>query len=344
MKGKGLAPETARISLAPGRWVVQATPQAGGDPGSDGVLDVLGTIQQTWAGVLGIEHIGADDDFFACGGNSLGLATAAGILGERIGVDMPLHLLFAAATPAKTADLIAELRAESDRNLGDGITPFFPDWVVPLQTEGGGRPVFVFPGARGNRVVLAKDAQIAAMVGRVHPFYGFHREEAHVATERDDWAAATAADYVTQIRMIQSRGPYLLYAICSGGPFAWEVARQLIDAGENVAGMLFYETPLTVHPGEEGRPWYTPLGPPPGRAPAHVPQPLAVDLTLLMTEVWHAKGKSDGWFRVTQGQVDTVVMPGDTPGNHNLYYRREAMIAQHLRDWIARVEFRQPGP
>ena len=290
--------------------------------------------------VLGADRIGPDDDFFARGGTSLGLATAAALLGERIGIDVPLRVLFTASTPTKMAELIAELRAGSDRDLDDGITPFFPDWVVPLQPEGGGRPVFVFPGGTGNRVVLAKDAQIAAMVGRVHPFYGFHREEPHVATDRDDWVAATAADYVTQIRTIQGRGPYLLYAICSGASFAWEAARQLIDAGADVAGMLFYEAELADDPGERGRPRYVPLGPPPGRAPTHVPAPLAVDLTLLMTEAWQAEGKSDGWFQVARGRIDTVVMPGSTPGVHGLYYRREAMIAEHLRDWIARTESR----
>ena len=344
MKGKGLAPETARISLASGRWVAQATPQAGGDPGSDDDLDVLGTIQQTWAGVLGIEHIGADDDFFACGGNSLGLATAAALLGERFGIDIPLHRVFLAATPAKMADLVTELNAKPGPDLSGGITPFFPEWVVPLQPEGSGRPVFVFPGGSGNGVVLAKDAQIAAMVGRVHPFFGFSREEAHVAMDRDDWVTATAADYVTQIRTIQARGPYLLYAICSGASFAWEVARQLLAAGTTVAGMLFYEAQLETNSVEPGRPRYLPLGPPPGRAPSHVPEPLPIDLTLLMTAAWQAEGKSDGWFEVARGRVDTVVMPGSTPGVRALYHRREAMIAEHLRDWIARTEARCATP
>jgi hypothetical protein len=327
-----MASKTASISLT------------GGNPGSNGDLDVLGAIQQTWAGVLGIDHIGADDDFFACGGASLGLATAAALLGERYGIDIPLHRVFTAATPAGMADLLAELRAAPGPELNGGITPFFPEWLVQLQPEGRGRPVFVFPGGSGNGIVLAKDAQIAAMVGRVHPFFGFSREEAHVAIDRDDWVAATAADYVTQIQTIQARGPYLLFAICSGASFAWEVAGQLLAAGAEVAGMLFYEAQLENDPVEPGRPRYIPLGPPPGRAPSHVPEPLPVDLTLLMTAAWQEEGKSDGWFQVARGQVDTVVMAGSTPGGHALYYRREAMIAEHLRDWIARTEMDRAAP
>lgn len=316
----------------------QPGPRVASGPLKNSEETVLATIQAIWVAILGTDQIGPDDDFIACGGTSLGLATAAALLGERIGIEVPLRVLFTAPTPAKMANLIAELSTGAGPDLDDGITPFFPDWVVPLQPEGGGRPVFVFPGGRGSRVVLAKDAQIAAMVGRVHPFYGFHREEAHIATDRDDWVAATAADYVTQIRTIQSRGPYLLYAICSGAPFAWEVAHQLVDSGADIAGMFFYEALLADDSGEPGRPRYIPLGPPPGRAPAYVPEPLAVDLTLLMTEVWQAERKSDGWFQVARGRVETVVMPGSTSGEHALYYRREAMIAKHLRDWIARTE------
>jgi hypothetical protein len=37
-------------------------------------------------------------------------------------------------------------------------------------------------------------------------------------------------------------------------------------------------------------------------------------------------------------------MPGGTPGVHALYYRRETMIAEHLRDWIARAEARSAAP
>lgn len=315
-------------------------PLVGGQSRPNSQATLLATIQDVWAAVLGIEWIDPDDDFIACGGTSLGLATAAALLGERVGIDVPLALILAATTPAMMADQIAALGAGSGRDLDDGITAFFPDWVVPLQPDGDGRPVFVFPGGSGNRVVLAKDAQIAAMVGHVHPFYGFSREEPHIATNREDWVAATAADYVTQIRTIQERGPYLLYAICSGAPFAWEAARQLVDVGAGVAGILFYEAPLADEPGEQGLPRYTPEKLLPGRAPSYDPEPLAVDLALLMTEAWQARGKSDGWRRVARGRIDTVVMPGSTPGAHGLYYRREAMIAEHLRDWIARTESR----
>ena len=335
-----MALETAGISLAPGRRAPQAPSDIGEAPRSDVPSTLLGVIQRTWAEVLEVPHVEPDDDFFDLGGNSLIVASAVGLLGERVGLELPMRALLAAPTPAEMVEQIAELRARDDRRLVEGTTPFSPNWVLTLQAKGAQRPVFLFPGGRGSRWVLAKDAQIAAMVGRDHPFYGFQREQPHISPDRNDWIPAMAADYVTQIRTIQDRGPYLLYAVCSGGALAWEAARQLIDLGAEIAGMLFYEAPLAADFGERSSNQITPAQPVPGHVPPYVPEPLAIALTLLMTEAGQAKGRSAGWHRVARGQIDTVVMPGDTPGAHNLYFRREAMIAGHLRDWIVRTEAR----
>ena len=74
--------------------------------------------------------------------------------------------------------------------------------------------------------------------------------------------------------------------------------------------------------------------------PRYEPPSLPVDLTLLMTEGWQSRGRSDGWRQVVQHDLETVVMPGDTPGAHNLYVGREALIAEHVRNWVARSEVR----
>ena len=70
----------------------QTAPRVGSDSRADSRATLLAAIQETWSGVLGTDRIGPDDDFFACGGTSLGLATAAALLGERFGIDLPLSL------------------------------------------------------------------------------------------------------------------------------------------------------------------------------------------------------------------------------------------------------------
>ncbi|MEV0368080.1 amino acid adenylation domain-containing protein, partial [Nocardia fusca] len=65
-----------------------------------------------YADVLGADRIGADDDFFALGGNSLIATQVAARLGRALDVDVPVRALFEAPTVAALAAR-AELRSEA---------------------------------------------------------------------------------------------------------------------------------------------------------------------------------------------------------------------------------------
>ncbi len=299
----------------------------------------VSVIQNTWAEILGVERVGPGDDFFDLGGHSLLVPSAVQLLGERVGVALQPRALFEAPTPAEMAELIAEVRAVPAPPPVDGTTPFTPDWVVSLQPEGAGRPVFVFPGGLGGKWILLRDAKIASLVGRQHPFFGFRRDGQWIS-RAGHTVPAMAAACVEQIRILRGSGPYLLYGICSGGALAWEAAAQLLAAGESVAGVLFFEAPLQVAPANITPAVSPSRGTLPGLVPAYVPDPLAIDLTLLMTEAWHRRGRSDAWEPLVYGRVERILMPGDSPGAHNLYAGREATIATHVREWIAQAEER----
>ena len=301
-------------------------------------LSFVTLVQETWAEVLGVSSFNPDDDFFERGGHSLMAASAVARLGERLGLDLPTYALFAAPTPAEMVELIAEVRTAPNGRSSDGVSPFFPNWVVPLQREGSERPVFVFPAGHNELGALTIEARVAANVGRDHPFWGFGREGPELDRARAEGVPGVAAAYVAQIRGIQGSGPYLLYANCAGAPYAWEVARQLLGTGEAVAGMLFYEAPLfseAVGP----LPGVTPaqISSPPPTAQDYRPAPLPVDLTLLMTRFWWERGWSAAWQEVVLGSVETVVIPGET---EKAFVNREERIAHHVRDWIARAEAR----
>jgi thioesterase domain-containing protein len=54
---------------------------------------------------------------------------------------------------------------------------------------------------------------------------------------------AMAADYIELIRVRQPRGPYRIGGLCNGGLIAYEMARQLAQAGERVETLIMIEPP-----------------------------------------------------------------------------------------------------
>lgn len=232
----------------------------------------------------------------------------------------------------------AAIRAEAVPESVGGITPFCPEWVTPLQPEGTGRPVFVFPSAHNVRSALAIEERVAGHVGRERPFWGFGCDEACLGRVWAGEGAALAADRARQMRRMQGEGPFLLYGLCFGAYAAWETARQLLETGETIAGMLIFEAPL--------RSDYATASP--GPAPAHSTnvyrlsryyrvQPLPVHLTHVMTARWRESGWWKPWQEVALESYETVVIPGET---EKAFERREERIARHVRDWIEAAERR----
>ncbi|WP_260858653.1 phosphopantetheine-binding protein, partial [Paraburkholderia sp. BCC1885] len=76
-------------------------------------LEALALICETWAEVLALPRVGIDDDFFGLGGHSLAAVRVAARLGERLGRQVELALLFAYPRAA-------ELAARLDREGGAG--------------------------------------------------------------------------------------------------------------------------------------------------------------------------------------------------------------------------------
>lgn len=134
---------------------------------------------------------------------------------------------------ARKQELMA-LLADADATLGG------PRSLVPLKPTGDSQPLFARPGHNGD--VFAYLA-LAKYLEPRRPLYGVEPKGVDggpLANSVEEMAAYE----VEQIRRFQPAGPYLLAGYCAGGAIAFEAARQLVDAGEEVARVVLFGAPF----------------------------------------------------------------------------------------------------
>ncbi len=185
-------------------------------------------LAQIWSSVLGTPVVDVDQDFFELGGHSLLAVKLMHVIERQMRVRLPISTVFEAPTVASMAAII-QRRA------------WTPRWktLVPVQTQGSRIPFFCVHGAGG---ATFRFLPIALHLGKDQPFYGIQaigldgREEPLRSVE------AMAAKYIEEMRQIQPSGPYLLGGFSFGGAVAFEMAQQLVRAGEKVGLVALIDT------------------------------------------------------------------------------------------------------
>lgn len=170
-------------------------------------------------------------------------------------VDFPISILFEAPTIAACAALIeAQIGPAGDTT--EPAADSAPAEVTPMRRhthlvamhrgDGGPRtPFFLVAGMFGNVLNLR---HLAQLLGHERPFYGLQAQGLFGdAPPHEDFTDA-ARDYIAEMRQVQPHGPYLVGGFSGGGLIAWEIARQLEEAGETVAATVLLDTPLPLRP------------------------------------------------------------------------------------------------
>ncbi|HST59162.1 MAG TPA: amino acid adenylation domain-containing protein, partial [Longimicrobium sp.] len=208
-------------------------PEAGADgaehvPPKPGMEERLAAV---WQEVLGVERIGAHDDFFDLGGQSILATRLVARLRGELGVDVPVAML----VQAPTIEAMARALAAGERAVRPPL--------VPLQTFGERPPLFLVHPA-GGHVICYRG--MAVSLAPDQPVYGLQPRGLEDGMEPIDSLPEMAAYYVEAIRRLRPRGPYRLGGWSFGGVVAWEMARQLRAAGEAVDLLALLDTaPLT---------------------------------------------------------------------------------------------------
>ncbi|WP_330333710.1 amino acid adenylation domain-containing protein [Streptomyces sp. NBC_00536] len=196
-----------------------------------------------FATALAVEHVGIDDNFFDLGGHSLLAARLTARVREELGVQIGLRALFETPTVALLAERID---ADGDTESSDGLGQ-----LLPLRTGGARQPLFaVHPGGGLGWCYSG----LARHLDRDRPLYALQARGLDGAGELPGSVPEMAADYLRLIRAVQPAGPYHLLGWSFGGTVAHELARQLQEAGEEVALLAMLDSHPTGRFRHAGQP------------------------------------------------------------------------------------------
>ena len=198
-----------------------------------------------WQDLLGVSDVGVEDSFFDLGGHSLIAVRLFAMVKKAFRVDFPISILFEAPTIRACAALIeAQIGpVEGDPEAAPKAPQRRFTHLVPMHDGDGGarQPFFLIAGMFGNVLNLR---HLAHLLGSDRPFFGVQARGLYGGEAPHDSIEEAARDYIAEMRQVQPQGPYMVGGFSGGGISAYEVARQLEVAGEEVSLVVMLDTPL----------------------------------------------------------------------------------------------------
>jgi amino acid adenylation domain-containing protein len=194
-----------------------------------------------WADVLAAENVGVCDNFFELGGHSLSAVRLITRLRAALAIDLPLRSIFLEST---IAGLSKHIRFDPTSRSYEYVSEI-PHWscLVPIQPRGTRPPLFLVAGAHADEdAFLRYLSHMIPHLGLDQPVFALKPRGLDGTEEPHESVVDIAREYVTELRSFYPSGPYLLAGECVGGVVAFEVARQLLKQGGEVALLALLDT------------------------------------------------------------------------------------------------------
>jgi amino acid adenylation domain-containing protein len=189
-----------------------------------------------YATVLGMAGLSVTDSFFDLGGTSLTAMRLVHMIGRETGVDLGVTEVFLHPSVRDLAASIDAVRTGTSRPAARGP-------VVELTEGAAGPPVFLIHAVSGT---ISAYPALAQELAAAFSVYGLQSPGLEVTDVVGTSLADLVAGYTQRIRAIQPAGPYRLGGWSMGGVLAFEIARQLEQAGAVVRLLVLLDAPFAI--------------------------------------------------------------------------------------------------
>lgn len=193
---------------------------------SDKSLIVKEEIRNLLKDSLGLDKINDEEDFFDLGGDSLLALEVIHKLSKKFNVDLNSQILLSYSTVTQLTKVITEKKLKREH-------------IVKLKKGEDKKSVFFIHPIEGKLLCfnrLVKKLKIASSI------YGIQAKDRNYKSFQE-----LAQHYLELITSKQTNGPYFLLGASFGGIVAYEVARLLKSAGQNVSLLCMLDS-ANPHP------------------------------------------------------------------------------------------------
>ena len=223
----------------------QSIEHSSGNSEEDKMLEI-------WRQQFGNDELDLDVDYFELGGDSLMAVGMISAIESRFGTMLPISHLINSPTPRKlmkklglgeTASTSQDMSDGKAANaFGSAVDGGVPDHVICLKEGTSSQsPLFLIHGADGSVLFYRDFAQRLKTDRTIYAVESPSISESGWAIP--DTLEEVAAEYLKAIRTVQPTGPYWIAGYSFGGVAAFEIARQLEDAGDDIETLLLYDIP-----------------------------------------------------------------------------------------------------
>lgn len=204
-------------------------------------VPVAEKIATCWRDIFG-PAIADTDNFVDLGGDSLLGVQLANRLSRELGDTITIADIFAAPSISAMCERID--KGKDGQHFG---------LMFPIDSRGSGSPLFLIAGAHEDRYFVEGKSNyeedvyryfstLVQHLGGIRPIMGFRPRGIFYGEEFHQSVEEMAAEYIQYLKQEQPEGPYVLGGECVGGIVAYEMARQLIAAGDEVKSLVLMDT------------------------------------------------------------------------------------------------------